>query len=180
MKKLLTAPGFLVMMGTLFLFAFFTGCSDDTEEEPVHQFDMVGFWTVDEIDISSVSVGDQSIVDFFISVGGMSQEEANLAYTLLESTIKASISGTIEIRADQTYTSILGGEITDGTWAQSADGKTFTIYDDTPDEFVATINTRTDSMATITFVYDTYQDIDMDPQTPDVLLTVEGDITLVK
>jgi hypothetical protein len=179
MKKLLTALGFLVIMGSLFFFVFLAGCNND-DEEPAEENLIVGFWTVDDIEISSVSVGELAMVDFFSTVGGMTAEEAAIAYTLLESMIKASITGTIDIREDFTYTSVLGGETTVGTWSQSTDGKTFTIYDDTLDEFVATVNNLTKSMGNITFVYDTYQDIDMEPQTPDVLLTVIGEITLVK
>jgi hypothetical protein len=113
-------------------------------------------------------------------MGGMSQENAAIAYTLVESSILASITGTIDIREDYTYTSVLGGETVIGTWTQSADGKTFTIYDDTDDEFEATIQTLTQKMANLTFIYDTYQDIDANPLSPDVLLNINGDITLTR
>jgi hypothetical protein len=97
---------------------------------------------------------------------------------LVESSILATISGTIDIREDKTYTSVLGGETVNGTWDQTADGKTVTIYDDTDDELVATINSLTLTMAKLSFIYNTYQDIDANPLSPDVLLDVEGDIIL--
>ena len=110
----------------------------------------------------------------------MSEQEANIAYSMLETMIIASITGTIDIRADNTYTSVLAGETVNGTWSQSADGKTIEIYDDTDDEFVAFIKTNTANMMNIDFIYDTYQDIDQNQVTPDVLLTIEGNITMIK
>lgn len=176
MKKLIQAIASLSLLGGLFLFCLLTGCSDDDDEETT--IEMVGFWTVTDVEIDAISAGGQSLVNFFVNVGGMTQEQAQANSTMVESMIKLSITGTIDIRADKTYTSVLGGETETGTWSQSADGKVFTIYDNTDDEFVATINTLTATMANIAFVYDTYQDLDMDAATPDILLNITGTITL--
>jgi hypothetical protein len=179
MKKLLTALGFLTITGSLFLLSMFAGCSND-DENPEEEINMVGLWTVTGVEISDASVAGQSVVDFFINIGGLSEEDANAAFDILESMIIASITGTIDIREDNTYTSVLGGETESGTWSQSADGNTFYIYDTTDDEFEATIVTLTNNMAKINFIYDTYQDLDQNPITPDILLTIKGLLTLTK
>ena len=75
---------------------------------------------------------------------------------------------------------VFGNDTADGTWSESADGKTFSINDDTDDEFVATIITLTNNMANLSFVLDTYQDIDLNPITPDILLTLKGTMKLIR
>ena len=74
MKRLITTLGFLVFSGSIFLFLFFAACSDD-DENPDNNIDVVGFWTVSEVDIHEASVGNQSVVDFFINIGGMPEQD---------------------------------------------------------------------------------------------------------
>jgi hypothetical protein len=179
MKNLFKTLGLLVVLGSLLSISFFYSCGDDDEEEPAPS-NIVGFWTVAEVEILEALVGDQPVVDFFVNVGGMTQETAAIAYSILETSVISSITGTIDIRADKTYTSVLGGEVVNGTWAQSADGKTFTIYDDTDDEFVATVNSLTATNAQIYFIYDTNQDLDGSAETPEVRLTLKGNISMTK
>jgi hypothetical protein len=179
MKKLITTLEFLVISGSLFFLCIFADCSNN-DEEPNEEINIMGLWTVSEVEISEASIGGQSIVDFFINIGGMSQEDATLAYSFLEASIIASMTGTIDIRDDYTYTSVFGNETVDGTWSESAGGKTFSIDDDTDDVFVATVITLTDNMANLSFDLDTYQDIDLNPLTPDVLLTLKGTMILTR
>ena len=174
MKKLLVNLSFLALIGTLFV--FFAGCNgDENGDEEVS--DLVGFWTVSNIEID-LSVGGQSLLDLLMTVGGLSEEEANLIIADIESEVMDEIggTGTIEIRSDGTYISNFGGTSDDGTWDLSSDEKTLTLDAGTIDEIVLDVTSVTSNMLIVTQTETTEEDFEGIP----VEILMEITMTLTK
>lgn len=158
----------------------FTGCSDDDNGgNPSPADNLIGTWTVDNVDITAM-VGNQSLTDFFINEGGLTEQEAALAYTLFETFLMAEVTGSITFKDDNTYVSNFGGSPDDGTWSLSSDGKTLTLDAGTVDEVEIEVVSLTNSTANMLFAQTVMQDLDDDPMTPDVPIDVEADMTLTK
>ena len=174
MKKFLFNLSFLAIIGTLLV--FYAGCNgDENGDEEVS--DLVGFWTVSDIEID-LSVGGQSLLDLLMNVGGLSEEEANLIIADIESQVMDEIggTGTIEIRSDGTYISNFGGTSDDGTWNLSSDEKTLTLDAGTIDEIVLNVSSLTSNMLIITQTEITEEDFEGIP----VEILMEITMTLTK
>lgn len=178
MEKLLSNFKILLLIGMLSF--VYSGCSDDNNGgNPSPADNLIGTWTVDNVNITAM-VGNQSLTDFFINEGGLTEEQAALAYTLFETFLKAEVTGSITFKDDNTYVSSFGGSPDDGTWNLSSDGKTLTLDAGTVDEVDIEVVTLTNSTANMIFAQTVLQDLDDDPMTPDVPVDVEADMTLTK
>ena len=177
MKKLLVNLSFLVIIGTLLV--FYASCSED-ENEPEAINDLIGLWTVSNIEFDA-KVGNQSLLDFLINEGGMPADDAAILFAFFEALILDELdpNGTIDIKANNTYISNFDGP-DDGTWKLSADGKILTLNEGTIDETDLTVNSLTSSTLIVTQIEVTQEDIDDDPLTPDVEIAVEITMTLAK
>ena len=181
MKKLMSSLKFLLIIGFISTFIVFTGCKDDDGNggTPTPADNLIGTWTVTNADITAM-VGNQSLTDFFINVGGLDPASAALAYTLFETFFLAELNGSITFKNDNTYLSNFGGSPDDGTWSLSSDGKTLTLDAGTVDEIVIDVISLTSNSANMVISQSILEDLDDDPLTPDVPIDVEANMTLSK
>ena len=121
---------FFVLVAGLILSA----CSKDEEETPGSL--IVGTWTAGN-STYTIKIGARTLTQYFTEVLGLSATEAQLYTSYFNQGIQESISGTIQIKSDGSYTANLGGETDTGTWSLSSDGKKLTIdsSQDTPVTF---------------------------------------------
>ena len=154
----------------------FTGCSKDDEVTLTGpESDLIGLWTISENNVSvEAFVGDQTIIEYLVSVGGITEEEAELIYVQYqdENLSEFDFSGTIEFKSDKTYISISPpDDQDDGTWKLSSDGKTLTLDEGDPDyEEVLTINSLSSSSMSITIIEEDFDD--MGDDYVDIVLTL--------
>ena len=179
MTKIIAKAKFLLLFGALSFFVFITSCNND--DEKVANADLIGLWTIDEVN-ADATIGGQSITDYFIDVLGASEIEAGIAAAFIESIIQATFSGTgtIEFKDNNTYISNIGGEIDDGTWSVSSDGKTVTLDGGTVDEMIINIISLSGNTLKISFNEVETEDIDDNPVTPDVAIDILVEMTLTK
>jgi len=179
MKKVQSNLKILFLIGVLLAFVTYTGCNKDDDEgiNPAQQF--IGLWTVTNIDVDA-SIGGQSVKDFLVNVGGMSEIEAEAIATLLESMISANFTGTLEIKEDHTYITTFGGAVDDGTWSINSTGDKITVDGGTADEMVIDVISITENMLVASL--DTIESIDIDDNelTPDVDISLSIQMTLTK
>jgi hypothetical protein len=115
---------------TIFSLVLITGltvssCSKKSND-PSPTDNMVGTWTASTSTVSTM-VGTKTLTQYLIDVMKLTTADAQLYTTIINESIKQGFTGTITVKADNTYTTNLGGEADSGTWILSADGKKLTI-----------------------------------------------------
>ncbi|MBC2839838.1 lipocalin-like domain-containing protein [Robiginitalea sp. SC105] len=159
----------------------FTSCNKDDDGDNGNLSTkelLVGTWSVTSFDFN-ILVGSQSLVEYLVEVEGISASEAEVQYEIFEALLESDVSGTITFKSDNTYVSNFGDRSTSGTWSLSADEKTLTLIEGT-DSTVMTINSISNTTWSATISESSPEDLDDDPQTPDVVLSVEIILTLTK
>lgn len=154
------------------------GIEGSCDEEPGTAELLVGTWTTTEIDINSY-VGSQTLTDYLIEVVGLTPEEAEEQAELFEDSLIPEITGSLTINMDNTYESAFAGGTDSGTWALSADEMTLTLFEG-PDTIVITINSISENLWYATLSEDYLIDLDDDPATADVNVTVIANVVLTK
>lgn len=162
----------------LILVLFLAACGDDDSAELNTEDHLLGTWTTSSIAIEA-SVGSQSLTDYLVDEVGMSQEEAEAQYDLFIDSLEPEVTGSLTLNSDNTYDSSFGGGTDSGTWSLSADGKTLTLFEG-QDEIEITINSITATTWNATLGDGIFLDLDDDPETPDVEVTVVANLTLTK
>lgn len=147
-------------------------------DEPTVADLLVGTWTSTEITINAF-VGTQTLVEYLVGVVGLSQADAEAQNDILVNSFIPDLTGSLTLNSDSTYESdFLGGSDT-GTWSLSADETILTLIEG-PDTIVITINSISETTWSAT-LSDTFpQDLDSDPGTPDVDVTVVADVILTQ
>jgi hypothetical protein len=178
MEKLQSYLKVIFVMGVLFAFVTYTGCSDDDEGDNVASM-LIGTWTITDSDIDA-EVGGLSIKDYFIDIGGLSELEAETYANLFNSFLAAMFTGTLEIKDDNTYVSTFGGEVVDGTWSVNSTGDKIIIDGGTADEMIITIVSLTETTLVALTTTSEFVDIDSNPLSPEVEVLLEVQLTLSK
>jgi len=177
MGKIQSNLKFLCLMGTLFFFVTYIGCSDDDDENSKENL-LIGVWTITNADIDA-SIGGMSIVDYLVNVAGYSQIEAELMETLFQNMLLPNFTGTIDFKENHTYVTTFGGEIDDGFWSLNAAGDKLTLDAGTIYEMVIDVNSLTASnfVGSTSFV----ESVDIDDDgNPDVDVAISVQLTLTK
>jgi hypothetical protein len=139
---------------------------------------LVGTWTTTEIDIISY-VGSQTLMNYLVDVVGLTPEEAEAKVEMFENNLVPEVTGSLTIYPDNTYESAFAGGSDSGTWNLSADEMTLTLFEG-PDTIVITINSISESLWYATLSEDYLIDLDDDPTTADVNVTVIANVVLTK
>ncbi len=138
---------------------------------------LVGTWTTTNIDIEAF-VGTQTLVEYLVDEG-LTMEEAETQFDLLVTSLEPELTGSLTINSDNTYESDFEGGSDTGTWTLSSDDTILTLLEGT-DTIIITINSISETTWNAT-ISDTFLlDLDDDPGTPDVSVTVAADVTLTK
>lgn len=166
-----------------------TDCNDDDpninpgiegscDEAPGTAELLIGTWTSTEIDINAY-VGSETLTDYLIEVVGLTPEEAAARVEMFEDNLLTELTGSLTLNPDFTFESDFEGGSDSGTWELSADEMTLTLFEG-PDTIVITINSITESTWYATVSGDFLLDLDEDPSTEDVLVTVIANVVLTK
>jgi hypothetical protein len=110
--------------------------------------DLVGTWNTGTATYTA-TVGDRTLTQYYTEVMEFTAEEAALAVTLFNALLQQTFTGSITIKADNTYTSTFGGVTESGTWSLSADGKKLTIDPSTDDPLTIDIKTLTSTQLSV-------------------------------
>lgn len=117
-KKMIIRNFVFVLLTGLIL----TACSKDDSPSD----NIVGTWTAGDATFTAM-VGTRSLSQYFTEVMGLSATEAQMYTNLFTQGIQQGFTGTIQIKADGTYSANMGGGTDTGTWSLSPDGKKITI-----------------------------------------------------
>jgi hypothetical protein len=167
----------LFLIGLLFLFS--TGCDLFEKESTIDTSQLVGLWTISDADVVP-EIGGLPIKNYFTDVLGMSGLEAEAFAAIYDAFLAESFGGTIEFKDDNTYIfSIAGGE-EDGIWALNSEGNKIIIDGGTSDEQLISILELTKSTLKVSYDELSMEDIDDDPNTPDVEVAMKIEMTLTK
>ena len=165
----------------MFITIGLTSCDEDDDssgDELSTEELLIGTWTVTSIDIQAF-VGSQTLVEYLVNELGLSMEEAEAQFDLLVDSLEPDLTGSLTINADNTYESDFVGGSDMGTWSLSSDEMTLTLLEGS-DTIVITINSISSDRWDAT-LSDTFQlDLDDDPGTPDVNVTLEANVILTK
>ena len=91
----------------------------------------------------------------------------------------SDLTGTLTLKSDDTYVSSFGDRSTSGTWSLSADEKTLTLIEG-EDNVILMINSISANTWSASISESSSEDLDDDPETPDVLISIEIILTLTK
>ena len=162
----------------IFSLVFITGvllssCSkDDTATDAI-----VGTWTAGT-STASIMVGSMTLTQYYIDVMGATAEEAQMYADLFNAFITQSFAGTITVKADNTYTSNMGGSADTGTWSLNPDRTELTITSSTDGPMTFDVLELTASKMRIHAVETTSEDLNADGTLESI--TIELEVTFTK
>ena len=174
MRKLLANVKFLFIIGAIFLFV--TSCNEDSEE--VTPAKLVGNWTITNVTLGDV--GGMSMTSFLSDLMGISELQAQILAPILETTMISQYTGNIEFKDDGTYIMNIAGETDDGTWSLSSDGNKIILDGGTQDEQIIEIVSLNNNVLILALNVTELQDLDEDPNTPEIPLDLSLEMTLAK
>ena len=155
------------------------GCSSDDGTTSMSTMEkLIGTWTTSDVNVDA-TIDGQSVTDYLVDVGGLTPAEAAAQYAIFQALLESEVTGSLTLNSDNTYVSSFGGGSDSGTWSLSSDGKTLTLFEGT-DTIVITVQSVTANLLNVSLGDDILEDIDNDAGTPDVLISVLADVTLVK
>jgi len=139
---------------------------------------LVGTWTTSVTNIDA-SVGTQSLTDYLVNDVGLSATDAATQFGLFVASLESEVTGSLTLNADNTYESNFGSGTGNGTWSLSADEKTLTLLEGSDTILISIISISGNTLNAS--IGDTIPvDLDNDPGTADVDVTVEATLTLTK
>ena len=154
------------------------GIEGSCEDEPGVAELLVGVWTSTEIDINPF-VGTQTLLEYLIGVVGLTPEDAEALVDEFIASLEPELTGSLTINSDNTYESDFVGGSDMGTWGLSADEMTLTLFEGA-ETIVITINSITETAWYATLSDDFLVDVDGEPSTPEVMVTVIANVVLTK
>ncbi len=180
MKKLEFALKLFLLAGALSTFIVFTGCNGDDEDPDNAAINhLIGVWTITDVQLDAAIEG-KSLAEYAIDLLGVSELEAEILASLFEDALMSNFDGTIEFKSDNTYITNTGGEVDDGTWSLNSNGDELTLDEGTIDEQVIDVLILTASALKVSLDQTEFEDIDEDPDTPDVPINMSIELTLSK
>lgn len=143
MKNLILRMHYLVFF--LAAICLLESCGDKDDPQP----SIIGVWTVANVDVTITS-GTQSYLDLLVS-SGFTPQEAQLILAEVENSFDEEFSGKIEFKNGGSYVYTgAAGNVSQGTWELSADGKKLTFDKGTVDEDIIDVTTLSSSSLTLT------------------------------
>lgn len=108
------------------------------KKEPNPVDNLVGTWTVNNATYTAM-VGNMTFAQYEADVVHLPPQIISTVTQALTQMVDKSISGTIMIKSDNTFTSTLGGNSDSGTWSLSPNNKTLDIISSTKSPMVFNI-----------------------------------------
>ena len=175
MKKLLSNPTFLFIIGSFFF--FLTSCNEEGKSDS----DIVGIWTVTNVDYDAY-VESMTVENYFLNELGLTPQETAIALKNFNDGVDAYLESTlIEFEADFYYWTNIGDPAGDeGEWSINANETIIILDQGTIWENSIAVNSLSSNSLNISFTMEDDIDLDEDPQTPDVTVTFEMTMQLSK
>ena len=168
----------LFLMGVMFLFVT-TGCDLFDKESKIDTSQLVGMWTISDADVVP-EIGGLPIKNYFTDVLGMSGIEAEAFSAIYDTFLQESFGGTIEFKDDNTYVFSISDSIDDGSWILNSDGNKIIIDGGTSGEQMINILQLTSTTLKVSYEELSMEDLDDNPETPDVEMVLKIEMTLSK
>ncbi len=166
----------------ILFFVGLTGCNKDDDGDGSGNLTtremLIGSWSITNYDLN-IMIGGQSLIEYLVEVEGLSPADAAVQNALFEAFLASEVTGTLTLKSDNTYESNFGDSPTTGTWSLSSDEKTLTLVEGA-DTIVLSINSITAKTLNASIAESMPEDLDGDPATPDVVISVEAVLTLTK
>lgn len=160
----------LILMG---LVVFILSACEKDKDSDTNANNIIGIWTITSSTFDA-TINGESIVQYLMEALGLDQTQAEAMASLFIS----PFTGTIDIKSDGTYTSVIEGETESGTWELSSDNKKLTLDAGTPDESVMDVVVLTSSNLEVSYSETSMEDMDEDG-TPETMI-IEIDLKLTK
>ena len=175
MKKLLSNPTSLFIIGSFFF--FLTSCNEEGKSDS----DLVGIWTVTNVDYDAF-VGNMTVENYYLNELGLTPALTAIAMTMFYDNTDAYLeSSMIEFEADFYYwTNISDPAGDEGMWNINASETKIILDEGTIWETPITVNSLTSSSLNISFTMEEEIDLDDEPQSPDETVTFDLTLTLTK
>jgi hypothetical protein len=171
-SKLLNPKTISLILSAIFILS---ACKKNDDEDPTAN--LIGTWNTSSSNFSA-KVGDQPMVQYFVTVMGRTQTDAQLTTNLFYLMLQQAFTGSVTYKADNTYTATLGGDNTTGTWSLSADAKKLTIDPANDPAFVFDV-VQLSSTTMQLKTQDTFSDDINEDNVPEVI-TTDVDLTFTK
>jgi hypothetical protein len=152
----------------LFTGLVFTSCSKDSNPEE----DILGIWEVEGVDFEA-TIGTKSLLQYYMDEFSMTEPQAQVVMAAFGAALAQQFTGTIEIKADNTYTATIGNDSDTGTWSLSSDYKKLTLDSDADETIVLDIISLTSSKAVMGISEEISEDLNDDDVPEDISVTVE-------
>jgi len=152
----------------LFTGLVFTSCSKDSNPEE----DILGIWDVEGVDFDA-TIGTKSLLQYYMDEFSMTEPQAQVVMTAFGAALAQQFTGTIEIKADNTYTATMGDDSDTGTWSLSSDYKKLTLDSDADETIILDIISLTSSKAVMGISEEISEDLNDDDVPEDISVTVE-------
>jgi len=178
MKKVQYYLNLLLILGVLSVFISYTGCNSDDNDDPVIN-PLIGIWTISDVNLVT-ELGEMSVKEFLMEVGGLSDLDATGYTILFESLLESTFNGTIEFKDDNTYESNIAGEMEEGTWHLNSDGDELTLNSGTSDETIVNVITLTENTLKLSLNTSELANIDDESLIPDLDISIAVEMTLTK
>jgi len=178
MKKVQYYLNLLLLLGVLSVFISYTGCNSDDDGDPVIN-PLIGIWTISDVNLVT-ELGDMSVKEFLMEVGGLSDLDATGYTILFESLLESTFNGIIEFKDDNTYESNIAGEMEEGRWRLNSDGDELTLNSGTSDETVVNVITLTENTLKLSLNTSELANIDDESLIPDLDISIAVEMTLTK
>lgn len=146
----------------------FASCSKESNPEE----DILGTWTVEDVDFEA-TIGTKSLLQYYMDEFGMTEPQAMAVMAAFDAALAQQFTGTIEIRADKTYTATMGDESDTGTWSLSSDYKKLTLDSDMDETIVLDIISLSSAKAVMGMTQEISEDLNDDDVPEDISVTVE-------
>lgn len=152
----------------LFTGLMFTSCSKDSNPEE----DILGIWNVEGVDFDA-TIGTKSLLQYYMDEFSMTEPQAQVVMAAFGAALAQQFTGTIEIKADNTYTATMGDNSDTGTWSLSSDNKKLTLDSEVDETVVLDIISLTSASAVLGMTEDISEDLNADEVPEDISVTVE-------
>jgi len=152
----------------LFTGLVFTSCSKDSDPEE----DILGTWAFGDVDFEA-TVGTKTLLQYYMDEFGMTEIQAQAVMAAFNAALVQQFTGTVEIRADKTYTATMGDETDTGTWSLSSDYKTLTLDSDSDETIILDIISLSSSRAVMGTTQEISEDLNDDEVPEDISVTIE-------
>lgn len=168
--KNLIVRNFILVLGTVLIFS---ACSKSKKATD----NLVGTWTSGTATFTTM-VGTVTLAQYFTDVLHLSATDAQTYTAIVNSGIQQSLTGTIQIKSDNTYSSTLGGTNETGTWILNSDGTQITVTPSSGSPVVFDIVQLTSTVLKVTLTNHLSEDLNNDG-TPESI-TVSVNLTFNK